>query len=191
MITFDEYMGFSDSKKDQEKKPGKIKQFFKKHGKKLAIGAAIAASAVGAGLGGKKLYDMWKANHIPKFKPSTPKTTASYVTKTKNGIPIKTQREAGLKGTNAITETKNGKNYITANTHTGISPQMAKELEATKNKVMKNANESDVLRRLVVQARTKGSTKKEQREWLVKHVRGLTKGTANADLVLAQAQRML
>lgn len=105
MISFDEYMGFSESKEDKEKKPGKIKQFFKKHGKKLAIGAAIAAGAVGAGVGGKALYDYMKKRGLEKA------TKAAFVKKIgakatpngkkneygKKGVPTKTIGQQGYK----------------------------------------------------------------------------------------------
>jgi len=46
MISFDEYMGFSDPEEAQEKKPGKIRQFFRKHGKKIAVGAGMLGAGI-------------------------------------------------------------------------------------------------------------------------------------------------
>lgn len=130
MITFDEYMGFSESKEDQKKKPGKIKQFFKKHGKKLAIGAAIAAGAVGAGVGGKALYDYMKKRGLEKAtKIARPKISGPKVTPTgkknmygKNGVPTKTMGEQGYKS-NAF---ENSQKRIIANT-TNLTNEEARQ----------------------------------------------------------------
>jgi len=52
MLTFDNngnILIFSEKEDDKKKKPGKFKQFMKKHGKKIAIGSLIGLGGVGLG----------------------------------------------------------------------------------------------------------------------------------------------
>jgi len=144
MISFDEYMGFSE--KDKEKKPSKIKQFFKKHGKKLAIGAAIAAGAVGAGIGGKKLWDMHTLKKATKA--ARPDLRGPHVTPNgkineydpKTGVPKKTLGAQGYKS-NSFEDSDGA---IIANT-TNLTNEQARDLHEnwlTKQKSKARANQS-------------------------------------------------
>lgn len=95
MVTFSEYLGFSDSEEDQKKKPGKIKQFFKKHGKKIAIGAGLVGlgaaayfgrNQIGAGL--NKMKGLFKGNS--EDKKEEPKTTTTPATTAQTNNKVKT-----------------------------------------------------------------------------------------------------
>lgn len=106
MISFDEYMGFSDSEEVKEKKPGKIRQFFKKHGKKIAVGAGVlGAGILGYMIGrrGSGANNGANSNGATKPKTTTPNNTVTKVTTlAKSATPVVANQNATEQGTNGL-----------------------------------------------------------------------------------------
>lgn len=109
MISFDEYMGFSDSEEVKEKKPGKIRQFFKKHGKKIAVGAGVLGAGIlgymigRRGSGANNGANSNSANGATKPKTTTPNNTVTKVTTpAKPATPVVANQNATGQGTNGL-----------------------------------------------------------------------------------------
>lgn len=109
MITFDEYMGFSDSVESQEKKPGKIRQFFKKHGKKIAVGAGMLGAGILGYMIGRRGFGANNGANANNANGATNKATntsnnivTKVTTPAKPTTPVVTNQNATGQGTNGL-----------------------------------------------------------------------------------------